>query len=477
MSYRNPKYTYQSHASYYQNLIDAGVKTGLDISEQERAAKEEKQKINAARVEAGNGANQAYVTAGAQSNTYGDQTTRGAIGDFFTGTGQIVGDLTMQTTGPDAPCNRTGNCAELNARLATLNKAPEVIKDFAEDIYAQVNYSDIENFDENQGGNYILAANVLQGKGRFTPAYGYSYKIEENSFEEDGKTKYDGTYNWVFTFDENKARKQIEKDCQDMPGQDGCDDIDGLISKMKYEGGNFSINNAGLKQQTSAPPGSNQAPGSVFIRTPKMSNEMQDIITTSELLIGAERDDKGNIIKGTGTFDIQKFKLQDDEGFDQFITVQEGTVGEGDSAMPLNMSYNKIDRQKVEDHIGTELLTKFNYYSEPQNQGQAIALWNKVLSKKDLSDINVEEVEKAIGFAPTEEDLKIWSYDDPNGLSEKQLKLFKHLYSEYAVDEIVGLMGNELYKQQRAYKPVHEGSANPSDKVNLDLLVPGGKKQ
>ena len=457
MSYRNPKYTYQSHASYYQNLINAGVKAGADIADQEKDIREEKQKVNAARVEAGNGANQAYVTAGSQSNTYGDQTTRGAIGNFFTGTGPIVGDLTMQTTGPDAPCNKTGNCAELNARLATLNKAPEVIKDFAEDIYAHVNYDDYENFDENQGGNFILAANVLGGKGQFTPAYGYSYDIEENQVEgENGQMTYDGSYNWVFKFDEDKARKQLEADCKKMPTQKGCDDIDALINKMKFEGDNFKINSAGLKQQTSGSP-----PGSVFVRTPKMSNEMQDIITTSELLIGAEKDDKGNIIKGTGTFDIQKFKLQDDEGFDQFVTIQEGTVGEGDSAMALNMSYNKIDRKKVEDHIGTELLTKFNYYSEPQNQGQAIALWNKVLSKKDLSDINVEEVEKAIGFAPTEEDLKTWSYNDPNGLSERQLALFKHLYSEYAVDEIVGLMGNELYKQQRAYKPVQEGTANP----------------
>lgn len=458
MSYRNPKYTYQSHASYYQNLIDAGVKTGLDISEQERENKETKQKVNAARVEAGRGANQTHVTTGVQSNTYGNEVTKGAIGNFFTGTGGLVGDLTMQTTGPDAPCNRAGNCAELNARLATLNKAPEEIKQFTESMLAQVNYDDYENFDENQGGNFILAANVLGSKGQFTPAYGYSYDIEENQIEgEDGEMAYDGSYNWVFKFDENKARKQLEDDCKNMPTQKGCNDIDALIEKMKFEGDSFKINSAGLKQQTSGNP-----PGSVFVRTPKMSNEMQDIITTSELLIGAETDDKGNIIKGTGTFDIQKFKLQDAEGFDQFVTIQEGTVGEGDAAMALNMSYNKIDRQKVEDHIGTELLTKFNYYSEPQNQGQAIALWNKVLSKKDLSDINVEEVEKAIGFAPTEEDLKIWSYDDPNGLSDKQLALFKHLYSEYAVDEIVGLMGNELYKQQRAYKPVTEGSANTS---------------
>ena len=71
----------------------------------------------------------------------------------------------------------------------------------------------------------------------------------------------------------------------------------------------------------------------------------------------------------------------------------------------------------------------------------------------------VNENRNSIGML--EEDLKTWSYNDPNGLSERQLALFKHLYSEYAVDEIVGLMGNELYKQQRAYKPVQEGTANP----------------
>jgi len=461
MSYRNPKYTYQSHASYYQNLINAGVKAGADIADQEKDIQDEKelnQKVNAARVEAGRGANQAHVTTGVQSNTYGNEVTKGAIGNFFTGTGGIVGDLTMQTTGPDAPCNRTGNCAQLNARLATLKKAPEHIKEFTETMLAQVNYDDYENFDENQGGNFILAANVLGGKGRFTPAYGYSYDIEENQVEgENGEMTYDGSYNWVFKFDENKARKQIEADCEKMPTQDGCDDIDGLISKMKYEGDNFKINSAGLKQQTGGNP-----PGSVFVRTPKMSNEMADIVSKSGFMKDVETDKNGNIIPGTGTFDIQKFKLQDDEGFDQFVTIQEGTIGEGDAAMALNMSYNKIDRQKVEDHMSTELLTKFNHYSQPENQGQTIALWNKVLSKKDLSDINVEEVEKAIGFTPTEEDLKIWSYDDPNGLSDKQLKLFKHLYNEYAVDEVVGLMGNELYKQQRAYKPVTEGSANTS---------------
>lgn len=446
MSYRNPKYTYQSHASYYQNLINAGVKTGLDISERERADKEENQKINSARVEAGRGANQTHVTTGVQSNTYGNEVTKGAIGNFFTGSGGIVGDLTMQTTGPDAPCNRTGNCAELNARLATLKKAPEQIKEFTETMLAQVNYDDFENFDENQGGNFILAANVLGGKGRFTPAYGYSYDIEENQVEgEDGGMNYDGSYNWVFKFDENKARKQIEADCEKMPTQDGCDDVDGLISKMKYEGDNFKINSAGLKQQTGGNP-----PGSVFVRTPNMTREMADIVTTegSSLISNAERDEKGKIIPGTGTFNINNFK-RDDEQISEIAATQINEVDGKQVKTSMELIYNKIDKNKVKDAIGQELLVKFNHYKDPRNQGQAIALWNKVLSPKDLTDINVEEVEKAIGFAPTEEDLKTWSYNDPNGLTDRQIALFEHLYEDYAADEVVKLMGNQLYKQQR----------------------------
>ena len=446
MSYRNPKYTYQSHASYYQNLINAGVKAGADIADQEKDIREEKQKVNAARVEAGRGANQTHVTTGVQSNTYGNEVTKGAIGNFFTGTGGLVGDLTMQVTGPDAPCNKTGNCAELNARLATLKKAPEEIKDFTERMLSQVNYDDYENFDENQGGNFILAANVLGGKGRFTPAYGYSYDIEENQVEgENGEMTYDGSYNWVFKFDENKARKQIEADCKKMPTQDGCDDIDGLISKMKYEGDNFKINSAGLKQQTSGNP-----PSSVFVRTPNMTKEMADIVTAegSSLISNAKKDDKGKIIPGTGTFNINDFK-RDDEQISEIAATQINEVDGVQVKTSMELIYNKIDKNKVKAAIGNELVVKFNYYQDPRNQGQAIALWNKVLSPKDLTDINVEEVEKAIGFAPTEEDLKTWSYDNPNGLSDRQIALFQHLYEDYAADEVVKLMGNQLYKEQR----------------------------
>ena len=469
MSYRNPKYTYQSHASYYQNLINAGVKAGADIADQEAEAKDEKelnQKINSARVEAGRGANQSHVTLGVQSNTYGTEVTKGAIGNFFTGSGGIVGDLTMQTTGPDAPCNRTGNCAQLNARLATLKKAPEQIKEFTETMLAQVNYDDYENFDENQGGNFILAANVLGGKGRFTPAYGYSYDIEENQVEgEDGEMSYDGSYNWVFKFDENKARKQIEADCEKMPTQDGCDDVDALISKMKYEGDNFKINSAGLKQQTGGNP-----PGSVFVRTPKMSNEMADIVSKSGFMENTETDKNGNIIPGTGTFKIKDFMLVNEQGLSEWEQITEGTVGEGDAAQDFNIKYNLIDKNEIKKKMTTELGVKFNHYSQPENQGQAIALWNKVLSKKDLSDINVEEVEKAIGFAPTEEDLKIWSYNDPNGLSERQLKLFEELYGDYAVDEVYSLMTNEAYKSQRKYQKVIKGSGDSTKKNDPDQL-------
>ena len=139
MSYRNPRYTYVSHAPYYQSLIDSGVKAGQQIEQnrktaiaKEEAEQERKRKINDARVNAARGANQAYVTTGVQSNTYGNKTTKGAIGNYFANTGAEVGDLTMRTTGPDAPCEAEGNCAELTKRLATLRNAPAVIKDFTE---------------------------------------------------------------------------------------------------------------------------------------------------------------------------------------------------------------------------------------------------------------------------------------------------------------------------------------------------------
>lgn len=448
MSYRNPKYTYQSHASYYQNLIDAGVKAGSKIIENENTKKETARKINQARVSASRGANQAFVTKGVQSNTYGNQTTKGAIGSYFENTGPLIGDLTMQTTGPDAPCEANGNCAELTSRLATLNKAPGVIKEFTENMLSQVDYSKLENFDENQGGNFILAANILQGVDATTPAYGYSYDIEEG-MGEGGRP--DGSYNWVFKFDETAARKQLAADGKTE------EEINEMMPGLKFDGkDSFSINSAGLAQQTANG-------GSVFVDTPKMSNEMQEMVSSSNFMKDTEKDSKGNIIPGTGTFVIEDFMLVNEQGLSEWEQITEGTVGEGDAAQDFNIKYNLIDRNKIKKELNDALNLKFGHYSRPENQGEAIALWNKVLSKKDLSDINVEEVEKAIGFAPTEEDLKIWGYDNPNGLSERQLKLFEQLYGDYAVDEVYGLMTNEAYKSQRKYKKVVRGSGDKTD--------------
>jgi hypothetical protein len=446
MSYRNPKYTYQSHASYYQNLIDAGVKAGSKITENENTKKETARKINQARVGASRGANQAFVTKGVQSNTYGNQTTKGAIGSYFENTGPLIGDLTMQTTGPDAPCEANGNCAELTSRLATLNKAPGVIKDFTENMLSQVDYSKLENFDENQGGNFILAANILQGADATTPAYGYSYNIEEGMGEED---RPDGSYNWVFKFDETAARKQLAADGKTE------EEINEMMPGLRFDGkDSFSINSAGLAQQTANG-------GSVFVDTPKMSNEMEEIVSASGFMTGTEKDSKGKIIPGTGSFDIKKFKLQGDDGYDQISVVQEGVIGEGDNAQNYSANYNLIDENKIKNAMQNEINTKMDYFGQQQNQGSAIALWNKVLSDVDITDINVEEVEKAIGYKPTEEDLQTWDYNNSSGLSEKQLGLFKHLYEKYAVNEVYKLMTHEAYKTQRAYKPSEKRSTNP----------------
>ena len=62
------------------------------------------------------------------------------------------------------------------------------------------------NFDENQGGDFILAANILGSKDQFTPAYGYGYDIKEG-VDENGQP--DGSYDWVFTVDKQKMTNQI----------------------------------------------------------------------------------------------------------------------------------------------------------------------------------------------------------------------------------------------------------------------------
>ena len=59
----------------------------------------------------------------------------------------------MATEGPDPQCEIDGNCDELYAELAMLNRGPEDVKNFTENMLAELNYKDIKKFDETQGGN------------------------------------------------------------------------------------------------------------------------------------------------------------------------------------------------------------------------------------------------------------------------------------------------------------------------------------
>ena len=466
MSYRNPRYTYVSHAPYYQSLIDSGVKAGQQIEQnrktaiaKEEAEQERKRKINDARVNAARGANQAYVTAGVQSNTYGNKTTKGAIGNYFADTGAEVGDLTMRTTGPDAPCEAEGNCAELTKRLATLRNAPAVIKDFTEMMLDQVSFENIQNFDENQGGDFILAANILGSKDQFTPAYGYSYDIKEG-IGDDGEP--DGTYDWVFSIDKEKMRNQFKKDYPNKSDEE----IQAMIDNATFGGkDSFSINSGGLEQMTANG-------GSVFVQTPLMSKQMQEIITGAEFLDGAEFDEKGNLITGSGTPNFQAF-LSDSK-----ITTRTEGISEIDGKQVKNIGqYNVIDYNKVANKLDPQIQTKVDNFFQQENQGEATAFWNKVLSKPE--NIDAAAIEEAIGYDgddPKQKELaghlsslwnsetksfKAWDYNNPEGLCGTQQpcpkeEAFAYLFKKYATDEVVDIMNKEAYRSGRAYTPEEE---------------------
>ncbi len=441
MSYRNPKYTYVSDQPYYTQLTNTLAKVGQDISKAKSDYAEEQVGINKARTQAGRGANQAYVTDAVKTNTYGNKTTQGAIHKLFQGTGKRVGEITMATEGADPQCEIDGNCDELYAELAMLNRGPEDIKNFTENMLTELNYKDIKNFDESQGGNFILAANILNQEDMTTPAYGYSYDIQYATAG-DPPTQ-DGTYDWVFKFDEAKAREQLAKDGKTP------EEIDKLIPGLKFDGKDtFSINSGGLKQ--------NMANGDIFVETPNMTEEMDDIISSANIISEFDTDKNGKRIPGTGSFNVEDFMI---EGI--YTQEQTGTLGKGKDAVAMFENYVSIDRNKVANRLEFEIDQKMDYYSQPQNQGQAIAMYNKVLSGADTTNLDLERIELETGFKFERKDGKLkpslesWAseWNNKDGLSAEKLGLFKHLLKNYAVDEVTKTLESEAYKNQRKYNP------------------------
>ena len=102
-----------------------------------------------------------------------------------------------------------------------------------------------------------------------------------------------------------------------------------------------------------------------------------------------------------------------------------------------------------------------DYYSQPQNQGQAIAMYNKVLSGADTTNLDLERIELETGFkferknGKLEPSLESWAseWNNKDGLSAEKLGLFKHLLKNYAVDEVTKTLSSEAYKNQRKYNP------------------------
>jgi len=230
MSYTSPRYTYISKQSAFDQLRQDATQAGKTIADKQatadrlkRAEDERKRKINESRLALGRGATQKYLNSVIENST-GNEFEKGAISEYFKGTGKRVGELVMATQGTNPQCEIDGNCDELMEELSRIQALPGQVKTLTENMLDQLDYTDIKNIDPNQPGNYFLAANILKGATGTDPASGYSYSLRTND---------KGGTDWVFTFDEAKARESFKDAKPPMTEEE----INNQIEAMKFDGG------------------------------------------------------------------------------------------------------------------------------------------------------------------------------------------------------------------------------------------------
>ena len=376
MSYTSPKYTYISSQPAFDRLqqdVTGAAKTIADkkaLAAKEKKAEDERQrKINESRLALGRGATQKYLNSVVQNST-GGEFEKGAISEYFKGTGKRVGELTMATQGSNPQCEIDGNCDELMEELSRLQALPGQVKTLTENMLDQLDYSDIKNIDPNQPGNYFLAANILKGATGSDPASGYSYSL---------KTNEKGGTDWVFSFDEAKARESF-KDAEPPMSEE---EINEQIEAMKFDGGatEFAINSEGLESAS-------RNGGSLFVDTPVISSEINEVLADTQLFQGIKFDDNGNLVPGTGDFDIERFT----KGYRAY-TDYDKDGGE------IQMYEAVVDKDKIANDaaFNTQIKRKIEEYLKPENSGQMTALWNMTLSGHSY-DWDENEIAEEMGF-------------------------------------------------------------------------------
>ena len=425
MSYTSPKYTYISSQPAFDRLqqdITGAAKTIADkkaLAAKEKKAEDDRQRqINESRLALGRGATQEYLNDVVQNST-GGEFEKGAIQKYFEGTGKEVGRLTMRTQGPSPVCQDEGTCEADMAELARLQSLPGQVKTLTENMLDQLDYSDIKNIDPNQPGNYFLAANILKGATGADPNSGYSYNLETS---EDGKS-----VNWVFKFDEAKARESFKNAKPPMSEEE----INEQIEAMKFDGGatSFSINSGGLESAT-------RNGGSLFVDTPVISSEINEVLADTQLFQGIKFDDNGNLVPGTGDFDIERFT----KGYRAY-TDYDKDGGE------IQMYEAVVDKDKIANDaaFNTQIKRKIEEYLKPENSGQMTALWNMTLSGHSY-DWDENEIAEEMGFETPEDMRAAWKYGE---ITDQMKAAFAKYYKQYMVDDVAATMNSSSFQQYR----------------------------
>jgi len=437
MSYTSPRYTYISKQSAFDQLRQDATQAGKTIADKQaaadklkRAEDERKRKINESRLALGRGATQKYLNTVIQNST-GNEFEKGAISEYFKGTGKKVGELTMRTQGPSPVCQDEGTCDADMEELAKLLQLPAQVKTLTENMLDQLDYTDIKNIDPNQPGNYFLAANILKGATGTDPASGYSYSLRKN--EKTGGTE------WVFKFDEAKARESFKNAKPPMSEEE----INDQIEAMKFDGGEdeFAINSEGLESQT-------RNGGSLFVDTPEMSSDVNEVYADTQLFGGIKFDDRGNLVPNSGDFDMSRFL----KGVKPYYTF--GKNGE----KILNYE-GVVDKDKIANDaaFNTQINRKIEEYLKPENSGEMTALWNMTLSGHSY-DWDENEIAKEMGFETPEDMRAAWDYGE---ITPKMQEAFKKYYKQYMVDDAAATMNSSSFQRYRRTSEIRDlGFAN-----------------
>ena len=409
MSYRNPKYINQSVQGSFdklQNTINASVTQAKRVEKDQ----ELKSEADANRgILAASNQSQATITRNAANNVVGNQMSRGKVGDYFSSYPARAAEIAMEMAKTPKP----ENYGELQSELQWINDSPETMKGMLTNAQSFLNIKDMSDIDPNQNKDILLASQVFNGELGFTEENGFSYafqKGEGNSIE------------MVF-----KGEGYIPP----MKNGKANTDPNDLVS---FPPNGYPMNSAGMEAMQ-------MQDQSLIVSTPKMSKQINSALQGTNILAGANFNDKG-VYTGGGIFNKELL----------------GTEVETKTIDGKDFEFLKVDPDKVAGAMNLELTQQVDSFIGPEgDNGQARSVWNMRIAKDSQATVFNEDLAKQ-AFPNLGDDTKalkaawakgsgIWNYKDD--LGEEQKAVFNVMYRKFIVDDVVKTMeSNELISQR-----------------------------